>query len=383
MEEGKNELQDSIYEISSGRETTVVQENASEQPISDNELPTDEYGNQIYTSEWLKENTSVSGWLGFFLFALGIGGSLTLIMSVFSIKPEDYANNFFLICTDVVPGLCMFAISVYTIYAFVSRKPNAVFYGRFYVILVLVTNILSLMIGEFDDFGLNTMKRAMQGIVWAIIWFIYLAVSNQVEEVIPKPFRKATKRDWWIVALVFFIPVFCYLIGYTQLSYVVNSREQSEAQLMSTEISEHERSDGRIIFTIPYSFTCSEEYVDAENGVSIKVYQIENENIGNCTLCSDYDDDATLSNFNGYRTNWKDPETNIYSEKAIDSGTKEIKDNTCIYKIVSYDYNGVEVYWRFYMLFNRPTGKVAVMSAYDRNADTSYMDDLIESIHFQ
>ena len=140
MEEGKNELQDSIYEISSGRETTVVQENASEQPISDNELPTDEYGNQIYTSEWLKENTSVSGWLGFFLFALGIGGSLTLIMSVFSIKPEDYANNFFLICTDVVPGLCMFAISVYTIYAFVSRKPNAVFYGRFYVILTCWRN---------------------------------------------------------------------------------------------------------------------------------------------------------------------------------------------------------------------------------------------------
>lgn len=35
MEEGKNELQNSISEVSSDRETTVVQENASEQPISD------------------------------------------------------------------------------------------------------------------------------------------------------------------------------------------------------------------------------------------------------------------------------------------------------------------------------------------------------------
>ncbi len=349
----------------------------------ENTLPLDEYGNQIYTSEWLKENTSIHGWLSFFLFALALGGLISAGSSLFTIKPEDYANNFFLICTDVVPGLCMLGVAIYTIYAFNERKANAVFYGKFYVALVLVTNLLSIVIDDFDETGLNTLKHAVRGVIWSIIWFIYLINSNQVEEIIPSSFRTITRRDWGIVAAIIAFPLLCLLIGVIQINNTVAERTAEEYNLSSRTLSENERTDGKMIFTIPNSFTCTEEEVAVDEGVKVKVYNMENEDIGNCTLCCDYDNDVTRKNFNEYRNNWKGDDASEYNETSVDEGTRYIVGNTCIYKISSYRVNGVDVYWRFFMLFDKSTGKVAVLSCYDRNENTDYVEELLRSIRFK
>ena len=346
-------------------------------------LPVDEYGNTIYTSEWLKQYTSISGWLGFFLFAVGLGGIISAIMNVATIKSEDYASNLFLILTDVIPGISLLGIAIYTIYAFNQRKPNAVFWGKFYVVLVFVTNLIALLFGEFDKTGLNTQPRAVQGFIYSIVWFIYLCVSKQVQEVIPPSFRKITRNDWIISAVIMFLPILCFIIGLVQITSTVNEREANETKLMQTEISEHERTDGKIIFTIPYSFQCSDEIVNADNGVSIKVFSIENEEKGSGTICSDYDKDISQRNFDSYRDNWKDPNVETYSENYEDSGTKNFNGNTCFYKIVSYDINGFKVFWRYYMIFNKSTEKVAVVSLYDKNEDVTYVDELINSIRFK
>lgn len=350
---------------------------------TESEVSVDEYGNQIYTSEWLKENTSIHGWLSFFLFALALGGLISAGSSLFTIKPEDYANNFFLICTDVVPGLCMLGVALYTIYAFNERKPNAVFYGKFYVALVLVTNLLSIVIGDFDETGFNTLKHALRGVLWSIIWFIYLLNSKQVEDVIPSSFRTIAHKDWGIAATIIALPLFCLLIGVMQINKIVEERSTEEYNLSSIPLSENERTDGRIIFTIPSSFVCSEEDVTVDNGAKIRIYNLENKNIANCTLCSDYDNQITSSNFNEYMKNWKDPDTSNYAEKEVDEGRKYISENPCIYKIKSYRMNGVDVYWRFYLLFNNETGKVAVLSCYDRDEDIGYVDKLLSSIRFK
>lgn len=360
-----------------------------EESISDNEetnvtnSSTDEGIEQIYTSEWLKENTSIHGWLSFFLFALGVGGVISAFASLFTIKSEDYANNFFLICTDVLPGICMLAVATYTIYAFNTRKPNAVFYGKFYVVLVLVTNLLSLMIGDFDEHGLNTLRQAVKGVFWSIIWFIYLENSDQVQEIIPPSFRKTTRRDWWIVASILLVPIFCFLIGYAQIQNTIRVREKGELSLLKVELAENERSDGRMIFTVPDSFECTQEDVTVDNGAQIRLYNVENEAIGNCTLCCDYDNDTSRRNFNEYRLSWKDDDTSNYFENNVDEGEKIIDGNPCLYKITSYDINEIEVYWRFMMLFDKATGKVAVLSCYDRNVNIEYIDELLRSIRFK
>ena len=277
----------------------------------------------------------------------------------------------------------MLGVAIYTIYAFNERKPNAVFYGKVYVALVFVTNLLSIMIGDFDETGLNTLNHALRGVIWGVIWFIYLLNSNQVEEIIPSSFRKISHRDWGIVAAIIAVPFLCFVIGSFQINNTVEKRATEEYNLSSRVLSENERTDGKIIFTIPSSFTCTEEDVTVDKGVKIRIYSLENENIGSCTLCSDYDNEITSSNFNEYRKNWKDPDTADYTEKDIDEGTKYIGGNPCMYKITSYDINGVEVYWRFHLLFNKETSKVAVISCYDRNEDTDHVERLLHSIRFK
>lgn len=48
----------------------------------DDELATDEYGDYIYTSEWLRRNTSLWGWLTLFLVAIGFGGIASALQTV-------------------------------------------------------------------------------------------------------------------------------------------------------------------------------------------------------------------------------------------------------------------------------------------------------------
>ena len=341
----------------------------------------------VYTSEWLKENTEIHGWLSFFLIALGLGGVVSAGYSIYSLNIDDYAGNIFLICADVIPGLSILGIALYTTYSFVNRRPDAVFYGRVYVLVILVTNIFSVCMGEFDNHGLNTLAHAIRGILWSIIWFLYLHFSNLVKEVIPKEFRKVKIVDWIVVACIVGLPIICAAIGFVQVTSEINKtveeREQNEKTLLQRELAERERTDGKIIFTIPDDFTCSEEDVEVDNGISVRIYNLENESSGSCTLCSDYDDDTSWSNFDKYRANWKDPETSKMTETDVDNGSKDINGNTCIYKIVSYDADGVDVYWHFYMLFNKPTGKVAVLSIYDVSQDLGYVSEMLNSIRFQ
>lgn len=377
----QNELENTSSEVT--EQVTMDEESSTQSAPDDCYLPEDEYGNTIYTSEWLQKYTSISGWLGFFLFAVGAGSIISAIYLLATVNPSDYAGNVFLTVADPLVGICNLGVAIYTIYAFNKRKPNAVFFAKLYVIIIFATNILSLIGGEFDTTGLNTEKRTIQGIVFSIIWFIYLCVSKQVEEVIPPSFRNVTKRDWSIAAAVVGLPLLCLGIGFAQISSIVSDREKKSAELYAVPISEHERTDGKIIFTIPYSFSCSDQDVEPIPGVTIKLFSLENDDIGSATLCSDYDDDASLSNFNSYHENWKDDEVKYKVERDIDSGTEQINGNTCFYKVVSYDINGIDVYWRFHLLFDKSSGKVAIVSCYDRNEDTSYVNELLQSIRFK
>lgn len=336
----------------------------------------------VYTSEWLKQNTQIGGWLAFFLVVLGLGGIISGAYPILTLKAADYDGNVMLMASDIISGISFFAIAAYTIYAFVARKPNAVFYGRLYCIMIIVTSIISLIIGNFDEQGLNTMKQAIRGTVWGVIWLIFLGVSFKVGEVIPQEFRKITIRDWMVVAVTVLLPILCFAVGFAQISKKMSEREHQEALFSAQSIASNERTDGKIVFTIPDSCTCSEDMV-SEDGLSMKVFTVEQADVGNCVLCSDYDADASKANFESYRKAWTDPQTKGMVEKQIDSGTKSVNGNTCLYKVVLYNVNGGEVYWKYYMLFHQPSGKVAVLSSYDVEKETRYVKELLNSIKFE
>lgn len=356
--------------------------NLTDSAVSGDTLEMDEFGEPKYTSEWLKSNTEIHGWLSFFFFAIILGGIISAIYPIATYNAADYGYNGWLGAVDVLTGLSMLGIAVYTVYTFTHRKPNAVFYGRFYVILVFVTNIISL-IGGVDENGLQNTTQVVRGIVWGIVWFLYLLFSDQVQEVIPKSFRKVSGIDWGVLIALVGIPFACFFIGLSQLNGIVEDRENDETEILSVALQDNERTDGKVIFSIPSGFSCESQESETGVGQTITVFNLENESIGNISLCSDYDSDTSTSNFDDYWRNWEDSDASGKPRTDVDRGIKTINGNTCRYRIVKYNFNGVQVYWRYYILFSSETSKCCVVSCYDRNEDTSYVSEILNSVRFK
>lgn len=348
---------------------------------NDGGLGTDEFGEPIYTREWLKENTNIHGWLSFFFFAIAVGGFICAVYPITTFNAADYGDNMWIGSIDIIMGIGLFAIAIYTIYAFTQRKPNAVFYGRLYVVLVFVTNIISL-IGN-PDAGLGGVKQTFKGIVWGIIWFLYLLYSEQVQEVIPKSFRKVSKFDWGVLASIIIVPFLCFAIGMSNINAEVKNRESLESEIREVPLADNERTDGRVIFTIPEGFNCESEEVEAMPGSKLTVYNLSNDAIGSCTMCSDYDTDTSTKNFDEYWNSWEGEDDKKLPKTNVDRGSRTINGHNCMYRIIRYNVNGVHVYWRFHILFDEVSGKCCIASFYDRNESTRYIDEILESIRFK
>lgn len=375
---------DNLYSMSGiGAEEDAVSKGESADAQAAEEAGASKDEPQEYTSEWLQKNTKIKGWLSFFLFALLLGGVFSAVTSIATFNLDDYAGNLCLGAVDILTGLIMLGVAVYAFYCFVKRKSNAVFWGRTYVILVFLTNLLSLVMGADDDgTGLFGTKQMLRGIVWGIVWFLYLAYSEQVRRIIPKPFRKVSNRDKGLLACLVIVPVVLFSIGYAQISSLADERLTQEAEMMNVTLADDERTDGRVVFTVPDSFECESNEVDAD-GKSVTAFYLYNDEIGSCTICSDYDTDKSESNFDGYWDNWKDKDAKIYSSDDVGRGTLKINGNDCLYRITKYLVNGADVYWRYYMLFDDETGKVFVASFYDVNMSTHYVNELLNSVRFK
>ncbi len=338
----------------------------------------------VNSSKWLKENTKIQGWLSFFLFVLLAGGILSAGYPLFTFNFEDYAGNYCLASVDILTGFILLGIAAYTFYAFLNRKPNAVFWGEVYVVLVFGSNLLNLLAGGADDDILNGTKQMAKSMVWSVIWLLYLIFSKQVKMIIPKSFRKISVTDIVILVVTVALPVILFFVGWHQINSIVDTRAEQETELANSVLSDDQRTDGRVVFTIPSGFTCEQNDVNLENGLSLTMFTIESEETGNsCTMCSDYDTDKSQTNFDEYLDAWKDNEATGYNHETIDSGTVSVNGNDCLYSIVRYDVDGVDVYWRFYLLFDDETGKVFVASFYDTGDSTDYVSELLESVRFK
>lgn len=367
----------------------VAKENIKEEDTAHNVNEHDEVTQHVnnnqpseITSEWLKANTEIHGWLSFFFFAIIVGGLISAIYPIATFNAADYAGNFCLGAVDIVTGLLLLAVAGFTVYSFTNRKPNAVFWGKIYVALVFLTNLFVLIGGATEETGLQSASQVVRSVIWGIIWFLYLTFSDQVQGVIPKSFRKISSTDWAMVAASVLLPVFLFVVGYAQINSLVDTRTSQEAELRNVSLSYNQRSDGRVIFTIPDGFECESQDVNSEE-VNLTLFSLNNNEIGNCTICSDYDTDKSKKNFDSYWYSWKDEDIKNYSTDNVDRGTINVNGNDCLYRITKHYVNGVYVYWRYYLLFDDETGKVFLASCYDTNYSTDYIVELLESVKFK
>ncbi len=161
----------------------------------------------IITAEYLRANTEIKGWLVYFLFCILAGNIIAGYKEISSLDIRDYSNNIFLLLAVVTWIGVVFYLSIYTVYAFVLRKSNAVFYAKAYYLIVFALGILGLF--EADT---NTYETA--GLIFgSIVPFLYMTFSEQVLDVIPKEYRSVKSKDYYILSLSLIIPLFFFAIG--------------------------------------------------------------------------------------------------------------------------------------------------------------------------
>lgn len=328
-----------------------------------------------YTPELLKQTTEIHGWLVFFLFAMTLGGIISAIFPIVTLDIAEYAGSWSLAFSDIILGLMLLGVAIYADIAFCKRLPNAVFIAKIYVLLIFITNVLSLIGGDFENTGLNTASQALKGVIWGVVWFLYLCFSDQVKTIIPKEYRKVTSKDYILLASIVIIPIFFIAIalGGFQKDIVAGEKAMIESSLL--EYNEH--TDGRIIFKKPSHFTCSRQDSDG-----LIFHTLEND-YGSITIVSEYNTDDSKKNFIDYWNTFKDEDTEEWNSNIIKDDQININGSTGWYRTVKFtrdEYN--DVYWEFIMIVDQKTEKTCVISSWTSDYDENTISRLMNSIRF-
>lgn len=329
----------------------------------------------VYTSEYLKQNTEIHGWLSFFLFTVVAGGLLSVVYPLFTFNLAEYDNNIFLALADPLFGLMLFLLACYTFHAFVNRQPNAVFLAKMYIIAVFASNLLALIGGEYEPTGLGSAPRLVRSLIWSGIWFVFLLNSNNVEEVCPKEYRQKKNLDIYIAAAFIVFPLLIVAISLT--SELSTRSNQETALLQNVVLADNEYTDGKVVFSRPSGFTCQQ--TEAEG---IQFFNLECESVGSITLCSDYEDNRSEQNVRTYWKNWEDEDLKKNPAEVLNFETLETNGHPYYYAVKKYAIDDSELFWRFIMIFDYDTGKVCLISSYDGGYE-EYIEELINSIRFK
>lgn len=155
--------------------------------------------------ENIGKSEKIGGWLGFFLLQICASLLVSLIL-VFIDQPSENVGIYYLFQGLITVPYIM--IGIYTVYAFIRRKTNAVFWGYVYLLLCLITNLLSILFGYGST-------NAITSLIWNVIWGIYFILSDNVKTLIPKETRTIGWIDWTLAVIGVAIPSVMTLFIYS------------------------------------------------------------------------------------------------------------------------------------------------------------------------
>lgn len=293
---------------------------------------------------------------------------ISAVISIF-----NSAENICLWIADVAIEIFLLIVAGYTVYLFRKRRPNAVFWGIVYLVIALLTNVFGLIS------GVSGSMLSVSAIIWEILWLSYMIFSDQVQRIIPKSFRKVTSVDWAVLVALLIVPVSSFVVGCSQINY-----SEKHHQIESEDegvLAYNQRTDGRIVFTIPDGFECKSEDYDSD-GTKIIFFSLVNDNEENCTIFSSYDSDKTYSNLDSYWNAWKADGITDSNIGDIDKGLIKVNGNDCLYRITKLYVGDGYLFWHFYLLFDDKTGIVVLLTCYDGVDSPNYIEEILESVQF-
>jgi hypothetical protein len=330
------------------------------------------------TTNDISRKEKIRGWLIFFLICIGIGSAITVISGFMNLSLSDYDTG--LGTWVAVTGACcdgillagMGFLGFYAIISFITYRPDAVGLAKAYIVLVFATNLISVLSGDFEETGINSLRRTIMHLLGGFIWFLYLCFSKQINTLFPRKERKMYKRDKILLFSVI-TPVTLWLIFVFSLSFYHFDKFKINENILSA----NEYTDGKIIFKCPCKMTVERKSYDNET----YFYLTKDDQIA-ITLCSVFDTDDTREYFEECMQSWRDESMDGFEYDVIDETHRRVADGNSLYKkTLQYHFEPV-IEWMFVMIFNEETYKCCVVSCYSA-AGTDCPSELINSIRFK
>lgn len=145
------------------------------------------------------EPKTVSGWLAFFLWVgVGLGAVIGCVRNIVELVNIGWTPISVLIFAGYLGP--MVAVAVMTIVAFYKRQPNAVALAIMYIVMIALDGVLQLALYALMEEAAE-LKGIIRSFVWAVVWFIYLMVSQQVKELIPEETRSSKLAEKILMAV--------------------------------------------------------------------------------------------------------------------------------------------------------------------------------------
>ena len=331
---------------------------------------------------YLDPDVEIHGFLKFFLFVIFIGGLFTAVASIMTYNVEKNVSGYLFALGYVIWGILFFFLACYTIFSFLTRKPNAVFLGKTLACVQFATQLMNLVFGG----AVGNPFAIIVSLVYPLAFFLYVAFSEQVQDIIPKSYRKPFKFDYFLIAALIIAPVLFFVFG--GIKDVSSKLEEQEQEFIeAANLKEGEYTDGRIIFAVPEGFTCEEiETGDPE----MPVFNLEFDNI-NMQIVSCYDtymqtvidsDNKSMKYFDEWWDAWQDEDLEDIPYVELRKKKMKANGNPFYWKSVRYEMEQ-PIVWHFGLIIHVPTSKLCVISSMQIE-DESINDfvELIETIRF-
>ncbi len=165
-----------------------------------------------------EEPGKIKGLLAFFLyFSIPVGIIVTLVSFLMNYNAEVYGGYFCFRAFDFVYLAFYLYFSIYTIFAFHKRRPDAVFLAKYLLISLFLSNLFVLLIGTTGNSFLNNAGRLTGSLIWSAVFFLYLCISPDVEERIPRKTRKIAGMNKILFILSIVLPILLMFGGFVEI----------------------------------------------------------------------------------------------------------------------------------------------------------------------
>ena len=323
----------------------------------------------------------LNGWIIFYLYIIGMGSFLGLVLELVGLDIEAYEDYKWLASVVVLDYFFYAAFAVYTIYAVVKKKPDAIFLCKVTAIYLFLSNGLNLYAGEFDNeevlgFSLNSSQRVITSFVWATFWVLYFFLSKQVNRIFPKEDRIVYKRDI-VFTILLLLPTF--ILGVLIVAGK-NMTTSPIIEIAEESLAENEKTDGLIAFVVPEDFSCK---INDDEGVILFHLNKGTSDILICSLVNSEESEDVVNSW--FRTMW-DESMGGWKEEYLCDTVIVNDDRRTYHRFIRYsdqDDEYIPILWDAYILYDGETGKMAIVSNWYRSDELPCTEEIIHTIRFK